>query len=347
MVPCLTALKLRLIPVLLTVALLLPGALNAQAAEVNIYSSRQEHLIQHLLDDFTAQTGIQYNLLTGDGPGLLERLRREGRNSPADVLITVDVANLVAAKRAEVLHPIHSAVLEENIIPQYRDAEGYWYGLSTRSRIIYFDPERVDPGKITTYESLADPDLGQVVCVRTSSNVYNISLVASLIAHHGPEQTEDWVRGFVANFARAPQDNDTAQIRAVAAGECAVGIANSYYFARLLASDDPADQDVTNRVHVMWPNQDGRGAHMNVSGAAVTRSAQNVAEATKLIEFLSGEHAQEIYARVNNEFPVNPHVEPSGPVVQMGTFKADDMELSTIEKHTVEAVRVMDRGGWR
>lgn len=332
---------------LLVLSLIIPAVHSAHAAEVNIYSSRQEHLIKHLLDNFTAETGIRYNLLTGDGPGLLERLRREGRNSPADVLITVDVANLVAAKKAEVLQPIQSSVLEENILPQYRDDEGYWYGLSARARIIYYDPERVDRDKITTYESLADPSLGNVICVRTSTNVYNISLVASLLAHHGVEQTESWVRGFVGNFARAPQDNDTAQIRAVASGECAVGIANSYYFARLLASDDAADKDVTSRVHVMWPNQDDRGAHMNVSGAAVTHSARNVDEATRLIEFLSGAHAQEVYARVNNEFPVNPNVQPSGPVVEMGTFKADELNLSVIEKHTTEAVRVMDRGGWR
>ncbi|WP_045220698.1 Fe(3+) ABC transporter substrate-binding protein [Desulfonatronum thioautotrophicum] len=339
--------KLRLTALFLAGCFLLSGVMTANAAEVNIYSSRQEHLIKHLLDDFTAETGIRYNLLTGDGPGLLERLRREGRNSPADVLITVDVANLVAAKNAEVLQPIQSSVLEENILPQYRDDEGFWYGLSARARIIYYDPERVDRDKITTYESLADPELGQLVCVRSSSNVYNISLTASLIAHHGEEQTEQWVRGLVGNFARTPQDNDTAQIRAVAAGECGVSIANSYYFGRLLASDAPADQDVTSRVQVMWPNQEDRGAHMNVSGAGVTASSRNVDAATKLIEFLSKEHAQEIYARVNHEFPVNPNVQPSGPVVEMGSFKADELELSVIQNYTMDAVRVMDRGGWR
>lgn len=332
---------------LLVLSLIFPAVQSAHAAEVNIYSARQEHLIKPLLDQFSAQTGITTNLLTGQGPALLERLRSEGRNSPADVLITVDVGNLVAAKQADVLQAIRSTVLEENIPAQYRDDEGYWYGLSSRARIIYYDPERIDPEKITTYEALAAPELGKVICVRSSSNIYNQSLVASMIAHHGVEQTEAWVRGFVNNFARRPQDNDTAQIRSVASGECAVGIANSYYFGRLLASDDPADQNVTAKVRVMWPNQDDRGAHMNLSGGAVTQSARNIDEAVKLLEFLSSEQAQDVYARDNNEYPVNPRVQPSGPVVRMGEFKADDLNLSLIEKFNAEAVRVMDRAGWR
>ncbi|MBM9537598.1 Fe(3+) ABC transporter substrate-binding protein [Desulfobulbus alkaliphilus] len=329
------------------VILTMTGMQTVQAAEVNIYSARQEHLIKPLLDDFFKETGISYKLLTGDGPALLERLRSEGRNSPADILITVDVGNLVAAKQAGVLQPVQSSLLEENILQQYRDAEGYWYGLSSRARVIYYDPDRVAPEAIARYEDLADPELGKVICVRSSSNIYNQSLVASMIAHHGVEETEQWVRGFVRNFARTPQDNDTAQIRAVASGECAVGIANSYYFGRLLASENLADQNVTSKVRVMWPNQQDRGVHMNLSGAGVTQSATNVEQAIKLLEFLSAAHAQEIYARENNEYPVNPKVPHSGPVVQMGTFKADELNLSLIEKYNAEAVRVMDRAGWR
>lgn len=325
----------------------IPPISHGQAGEVNIYSARQEHLIKPLLDVFSQQTGIRYNLLTGQGPALLERLRSEGRNSPADVLITVDVGNLVAAKQAGVLQAVQSAVLEDNIQPQYRDDEGFWFGLSSRARIFYYDPLRFDAAKVATYEALADPDLGQVICVRSSSNVYNQSLVAALIAHQGVEWTEQWVRGLVNNFARRPQDNDTAQIRAVASGECGVGIANSYYFARLLASDDPADRDVTEKVHVLWPNQGDRGTHMNLSGAGVTQSARNVTEAVALLEFLSGEQAQEMYARENNEYPVNARVPFSGPVLEMGEFKADDLNLSLIEKYNAEAVRVMDRAGWR
>ncbi|SDB61601.1 iron(III) transport system substrate-binding protein [Desulfonatronum thiosulfatophilum] len=342
-----TARKLRIVFSLLTLLLVVPGVHSAFSAEVNIYSARQEHLIKPLLDEFSAQTGITANLLTGEGPALLERLRSEGRNSPADVLITVDVGNLVAAKQAGVLQSVQSDVLERNIPAQYRDDEGQWFGLSSRARIIYYDAERVDPARISTYEALADPDLGKVICVRSSSNVYNQSMVAALIAHHGVEKTEEWARGFVRNFARTPQDNDTAQIRAVASGECAVGIANSYYFGRLLASDNPADQEVTRKVSLVWPNQDDRGTHMNLSGAGVTQSARNIPQAVALLEFLSGESAQEIYARDNNEYPVNPDVKPSGSVVQMGEFKADDLNLSLIEKYNAEAVRVMDRAGWR
>jgi len=317
------------------------------AAEVNVYSARQEHLIKPLLDEFSSQTGIKYNLLTGEGPALLERLRGEGRNSPADVLITVDVGNLVAAKQAGVLQPVASEILTGNIEESYRDVEGYWYGLSARARVIYYDPQRIAPDKINTYEALADPELGQVICVRSSSNVYNQSLVASLIAHDGVEKTEAWIKGFVNNFARKPQDNDTAQIKAVASGECAVAVANSYYFARLLASDKPEDRKVTEAVRVLWPNQNDRGAHMNLSGGGVTQSARNIPESIKLLEFLSGEIAQEIYARENNEYPVNPAVKASGVVADMGDFKADDLNLSNIEKFNAEAVRTMDRGGWK
>lgn len=316
------------------------------AAEVNIYSARQEHLIKPLLDEFSKQTGVQYKLLTGEGPALLERLKAEGRNSPADVLLTVDVGNLVAAKQAGVLQAVKSSALNENIKESYRDAEGFWYGLSARARVIFYDPKRVKPEQIATYEALADPELGKVVCVRSSSNIYNQSLVAALIAHHGVEQVDRWIKGFVNNFARKPQDNDTAQIKAVASGECAVAVANSYYYARMLASGKPGDKDVTDKVAVLWPNQGDRGAHMNLSGAGVTASARNVEGAVKLLEFLSGEKAQEIYARENNEYPVNPKVKATGPVAEMGEFKADNLNLSEIEKYNAEAVRAMDRGGW-
>ncbi len=289
---------------------------------------------------------MQYKLLTGEGPALLEWLKAEGRNSPADVLLTVDVGNLVAAKQAGVLQAVKSSALNENIKESYRDAEGFWYGLSARARVIFYDPKRVKPEQIATYEALADPELGKVVCVRSSSNIYNQSLVAALIAHHGVEQVDRWIKGFVNNFARKPQDNDTAQIKAVASGECAVAVANSYYYARMLASGKPGDKDVTDKVAVLWPNQGDRGAHMNLSGAGVTASARNVEGAVKLLEFLSGEKAQEIYARENNEYPVNPKVKVTGPVAEMGEFKADNLNLSEIEKYNAEAVRAMDRGGW-
>ncbi len=317
------------------------------ASEVNIYSARQEHLIKPLLDIFQEQTGISYRLLTGQGPALLERLKSEGINSPADVLLTVDVGNLVAAKQSNVLRPVTSEVLNVNIPSQYRDDEGYWYGLSARSRVIYYAPDRVDPARISTYESLADADLGYRVCVRSSSNIYNQSLMASMIAHHGPEKAYEWARGLVDNFGRRPQDNDTGQIRAVASGECDVAIANTYYFGRLMSSQDRSDQQVVERVALLWPNQEERGAHMNLSGAGVTMSSKNVDAAVALIEFLSQEGAQSFYAAENNEYPVNPRVEPSGAVKELGGFKADSLNLSDIEKYSAQALRIMDRAGWR
>jgi iron(III) transport system substrate-binding protein len=319
----------------------------SHAGQVNIYSARQEHLIKPLLDEFTQKTGIRYQLLTGNGPALLERLKNEGKNSPADVLITVDVGNLVAAKQAGVLQPVSSAVLDANIPSQYRDDEGYWYGLSARSRVIYYAKDRVDPARINTYEKLAQPDLGYRVCVRSSSNIYNQSLMAAMIAHHGEEKALDWATGLVNNFGRKPQDNDTGQIRAVAAGECDVAIANTYYYARLMASTDPADQQVVEKTALLWPNQNDRGTHMNLSGAGITQSAKQVDAAIKLLEFLAGETAQTFYAAQNNEYPVNPDVAISGTVLELGDFRADTLNLSEIETHRAQALRLMDRAGWR
>ncbi len=317
------------------------------ADTVNIYSARQEHLIKPLLDEFREQTGIDYRLLTGQGPALLERLRSEGRNSPADVLITVDVGNLVAAKQAGVLQPVDSEMLNRNIPAHYRDDEGYWYGLSARSRIVYYARDRVDPERIQTYESLANPELGYGVCVRSSANIYNQSLMASMIAHHGEEKALQWAEGLVGNFARRPQDNDTGQIRAVAAGECDVAIANSYYYGRLMDSDRGADRQVVDRVAPSWPNQEGRGAHMNLSGAGVSASASNIEGAVRLIGFLSEQNAQAFYAAENNEYPVNPAVEPTGAVREMGEFKPDELNLSDIEKYNARALQLMDLAGWR
>lgn len=321
--------------------------LYAGAEQVNIYSARQEHLIKPLLDDFSEKTGISYRLLTGQGPALLERLKNEGVNSPADVFITVDAGNLVAAKNAGVFMPVSSSILDKNIPAKYRDDEGYWYGLSARSRVIYYSPDRVDPEQVKDYESLADEDLGYGVCVRSSSNIYNQSLMASMVAHLGEEGALEWAEGLVNNFGRRPQDNDTGQIKAVAAGECDVAIANSYYYARLMISDNPADKQVVNRTALLWPNQDGRGAHMNVSGAGVTQSVSNMEAAIKLIEFLSSEAPQEFYARVNHEYPVNPNVAPSGVLMELGEFKPDELNLTAIEKYSAIAIRLMDRAGWR
>ncbi|WP_034763775.1 Fe(3+) ABC transporter substrate-binding protein [Chrysiogenes arsenatis] len=333
---------------LLVILLFLTAFASYSVAQtVNVYSYRQAHLMEPLLQKFKAETGINYLLLTGAAGGLLERLIREGENSPADVLITVDAGNLVAAKVAGVLQPIESEKLKQIIPAHYRDSDNQWFGLSARSRVIFYAPDRIQADAINSYEALANPALGKKICVRSSSNIYNQSLVAAMVAHHGVEATEAWVRGLVANFARQPQDNDTAQIYAVAAGECDVAIANTYYFGRLLSSDKEKDQQTVKAVQMLWPNQDSRGTHMNLSGAGVTKSAKNKDAAIALIEFLASEAAQEVYANENNEFPVNSAVAISGPIKALGTFKADTLPLAELEKHQAEAVKIMDRAGWR
>jgi len=317
------------------------------AGEVNIYSYRQEVLIRPLLDAFTAETGIEVNLVSGKADALLERLKSEGMNSPADVLLTVDAGRLYRAHEAGVLQPIASEILEARVPTQYRHPDGYWYGLSVRARPIYYAPDRVDPSQLSTYEGLADSKWDDRVCIRSSSNVYNQSLLASMIAHHGVDQTQAWADAFVENFARTPQGGDRDQIHAVAVGECDIAVANTYYLAQLATSDDQADRDAASRVSIFWPNQNTSGTHVNISGAGVTKSAKNKENAVRLIEFLTGDTAQQIYAESVNEYPIRPDVPLSDIVASWGTFEADNLPLSALGEHNAEAVRIADRAGWR
>jgi iron(III) transport system substrate-binding protein len=319
----------------------------APAAEVNIYSARQEVLIKPLLDAFTARTGITVNVVSGKADLLLQRLKREGANSPADVLLTVDAGRLARAKQANLLRPVHSATLEANVPAQYRDPEGAWYGLSVRARPIIYARDRVDPAELSTYEALAESKWKGRVCVRSSNNIYNQSMLAAMIHHLGVARTEAWAVGLVANFARTPQGGDRDQIRAVAAGECDVALANTYYLARLATSPRAGDREAAAKVAIFWPDQDGHGVHVNISGAGVTRSARNTDAAIKLIEYLSGADAQRQYAEVVYEYPVKPGVAPSAIVAAWGTYKADALALSVLGDNNAEAVRLADRAGWR
>lgn len=321
--------------------------INTVAAEVNIYSARKEALIKPILEEFTVETGITVNLVTGGADELIKRLELEGRNSPADLLLTVDVGRLYRAKQAELLQPVHSETLREVIPAHYRDPEDYWYGLSLRSRVIVYAKDRVDAAELSTYEDLADPQWRKRICVRSSSNIYNQSLVASMVAHQGVEATEQWARGLVKNFARRPKGGDRDQIKAVAAGQCDLALVNTYYLAGMLESDIPAERQAAEKVAVFWPNQDGRGAHVNISGAGVTRAAQHTEEALRLLEFLAGKEAQSWYAEKNYEFPVRDDVQPSELLRQWGGFRADDIELEQLGIHNAEAVRLMDRAGWK
>lgn len=323
----------------------------AMTAEVNVYSARIEDLIKPLLDRFTEETGIKVNLVTGDADALLKRLELEGRNTPADILITTDVGRLHLAETRGLLQPVQSDVLQQGIPAAYRDPENHWFGLSLRSRIIAYSKERVDPESLSTYEALADPEWADRVCVRSSSNVYNQSLVASLIAHNGTEATQKWANALVKNFARAPQGGDRDQVKAVAAGQCDLALVNTYYIAGMLGSNQESEVNAAMAVGVFWPNQSGteggRGAHVNISGAGLTRAAQHKEAAVRLLEFMLTDEAQRWYADKNYEYPVKPGIEANAILKQWHDFKADDLNLNRLGKLNAEAVRIMDRADWK
>ncbi len=320
---------------------------SAMAAEVNVYSARNEALIKPLLDLFSADTGIRVNLVTGKADALLERIRREGANSPADVLITTDAGRLHRAKTADVLQAVDSAVLTAAVPAEFTDSDGYWFGLSMRARPVMYAKDRVDPAALNDYENLTNPEWKARICVRSSDNIYNQSLVASMLIARGVDATEDWVAALVANLARDPKGGDRDQIKAVAAGQCDIAIANTYYLAHLLNSDDSDERSAAQAVAIHWPNQSGRGTHVNVSGIAMTRAAPNPGHALQLMEYLVSDAAQTWYAEANYEYPVKPGLAPSPTVAAWGEFKADSINVSRLGEFNTRAVMLMDRGGWR
>ena len=332
-------------------AMLLSGCLLAgpvlAAGEVNLYSARKENLIQPLLERFTGQTGIEVNLVTGKADALLQRLKSEGRNSPADLLLTTDAGRLHRAKEAGVLAPVDAEVLRKRIPGRYRDPEGHWFGLSVRARPIVYVKDRVTPDELSTYEALADPKWQGRICIRSSSNIYNQSLVASMIAHRGVEATEAWARDFVANFARPPIGGDRDQVMAAAAGLCDVAVVNTYYLGVMLNQGDADQRRAAEQVAIFWPNQNGRGTHVNVSGIGMTAAAGNRDNAVRLMAFLASDDAQAWYAQVNHEYPVRDSVPVSDTLEAWGGFKADDLDLYLLGKYNAEAVRLMDRAGWK
>ena len=320
---------------------------GAQAAgEVNIYSYRQEVLIRPLLSRFTQKTGIKVNVVFAK-KGMIARLKAEGRNSPADVILTVDAGRLIRAKQAGVLQPVKSAVLATAIPAQYRDPDGQWFGLTVRGRPIMYSAERVKPAQLSDYEALTDKKWKGRICIRSSGNIYNQSMLASMIAHNGAAKTETWARGLVANLARKPKGGDRDQIRAVAAGVCDIAIANTYYLAGMIKSKRASDRTAAGKIRIFWPNQAGRGAHVNISGAGVTKSAKHRANAIKLLEFLVSDEAQRLYAQKVLEYPVKRGIAVAQVLEGWGKFKADQLKLSELAKHNAEAVKVADRAGWR
>ncbi len=325
-----------------------PAAMAADDQVVHLYSARNEALIKPMLDKFTSLTGIEVKLITSKADVLLKRLETEGRNSPADVLLTTDAGRLHRAREAGVLQPIKSSLLEQRIPAHYRDVDGYWYGLSLRARPIVYARDRVNPEKeLSSYEALADPAMKGRICIRSSNNIYNQSLVASMINAQGEAATESWVRGFVKNFARAPKGGDRDQVKAVAAGQCDVAVINTYYLGGMLTSDKADERAAAEKVTIFWPNQSDRGTHVNVSGAGVTAHAKHKGNAIKLIEFLAGDEAQSWYASVNLEYPIVDKVKSSELLQSWGDFKADTLNLTELGRLNGDAVRLMDRAGWR
>ncbi|PWN07204.1 Fe(3+) ABC transporter substrate-binding protein [Rhodohalobacter mucosus] len=315
--------------------------------EVNIYSSRHYDTDTELYDNFTEQTGITVNLIEGTSDELIERIRNEGVNSPADVVITVDAGRLWRAKEADVLQPHGSETLNERIPAEMRDEDGYWVGLSERVRGIVYNRDAVNPEELQGYWQLAEPEWEGRICIRSSNNIYNQSLVASLIESRGEEATEEWARGLVNNFARDPQGGDTDQIRAVAAGLCDITVVNHYYLARLMQSEDTEDQEVAEQVSMYFPPAEYGGAHVNISGAGIAVNSPNMENAVRFLEYLATEEAQMIFAVANNEFPILDSVELPGVLGEFGDYESDAINVTYYGENNPAAIRLMDRAGWR
>lgn len=321
------------------------GGAPAAAGEVNLYSSRHYDTDLALYEDFTKQTGIKVNRIEADADALIERIQSEGEFSPADILITVDAGRLWRAEEAGVFGAVDSAVINERIPAHLRHPDGLWFGLSTRARIIIYNKAAGRPEGLVNYADLADPKFKGQICVRSSSNIYNISLLSSIIAHKGSVEAEKWTRGVVSNFKQAPQGNDTAMIEAVAAGQCRISIVNTYYLARY-AGGDAKEKAIFDAVGVIFPDQDGVGTHVNISGAGVVKTSPNRENAIKFLEYLTSESAQRYLADGNNEYPAVIGLKANSAVERLGSFKADTLNAAEIGKGQAEAVKIFDRAGW-
>ncbi len=316
--------------------------------EVNIYSARHYETDQALYLDFTKQTGIKVNLIEGGSDELIERIKSEGLNSPADILVTVDAGRIWRAEEAGILGSIDSDVLNERIPSALRHPDGLWYGISKRVRGIVVNPEKVSDPELLTYEALAEPEWEGRVCIRSSNNIYNQSLMASIIETNGAAAAEEWAKGIVSNMAREPQGGDRDQIKAVAAGICDAAIVNHYYLAMMLKGDEE-NQKIAKSVQYVFPNQGelGRGAHVNISVAGVLKNAPNRANAVKFMEYLTNEKSQNYLTVDNNEYPVNEEAEWNPVLVEFGRFKSDELNVSALGRNNPEAIRIMDRAGWK
>ena len=316
-----------------------------EAEEVNVYSARHYDTDMSLYEEFTERTGIKVNLIEGGSDALIERILSEGEFSPADILITVDAGRLWRAEQKGIFQSVSNETLISRVPDYLRDVEGFWYGLSKRARVIVKNKNRDFQINVRDYEDLADTSLKGQVCMRSSSNIYNLSLMSSLIEEKGSKEAEAWASAVVNNFARSPQGNDTAQLRAVASGECGITIANTYYIGRLLASQDEKNKAVTDNLDVIFPNQNNRGSHVNISGAGITKHAPNFHNAVKFLEYLTSDFAQRLFAEGNNEYPVIGQA--TGAIRELGSFKEDDLNVKILGSRQNQAVIVYDRAGWK
>ena len=330
------------------VLIALPVAAQAQG-EVNLYSSRHYDTDERLYSDFEAETGIRINRIEDDASVLIERIKAEGENSPADILLTVDVGRLYQTDQAGLFQPVKSDVLEARIPGNLRHPDGHWFGFSTRARVIFYDKAKVDPANVQSYADLADPKLAGLVCTRSSSNIYMLSLLAGLIDRWGEEKAKEWAAGVWNNRARDPEGGDTDQLRAIASGQCAVALSNTYYFARALASDvrGLANPEDTSRIGIVFPDQEGEGTHVNVSAGGVAVNAPNRENAIRFLEYLASDNAQKYFADGNNEYPVVDGVEASSAVESLGDFKADDLPLVVLGENQAKAQTIYNEVGYR
>ena len=315
-------------------------------ADINIYTHRHYDSDKILFKKFTDMSGIKVNVIKGSADQLIQRLQSEGKNSPADILLTVDAGRLVRAKDMGLLEPVSSKILTKNVPEMMRDSQNHWFGLSVRARVIAYAKDRIKENELSTYEDLADPKWRGKIVVRSSNNIYNQSLLASLINENGSKNALEWAKSVRKNMARKPRGNDRDQARAVASGVADLAIINTYYLGLLANSSDKADREVAEKLNIFFPNQNGRGTHINISGVAVTKSSKNKKEAIRFIEFLTDEDNQRIFSEANYEYPLDYNNSKSKIHLKWGRFKADSIDLSILGKNNAEAVKIFDLAGW-
>ena len=337
--------KLIVLTVLISLFFSLGTSVMA-AEEVNLYTNRHYDTDEEILDRFTEETGIEVNVLKGDSDQLIERIAREGENTPADLLITADAGRLHRAKTRGILQSVKTETLAQNVPANLKDEDNYWYGLTMRGRVIVYSKERVKSSDLAGYADLTSDKWEDEILIRSSANIYNQSLLASLVSIYGEDWAEDWAAGVVDNMARKPQGNDRAQATAVAAGEGDIAIINTYYLGKMINSDNPAEVEVAENIGIHFP--DGKnGTHVNVSGAGITKYAPNKENAVKLMEYLSSASAQKFFASANYEYPVNPDVEASELLQSWGDFETQDINLTELGIYNETAVKIFNRVGWQ